>query len=74
MTVAACRYTNPKYPVHFIVGGAGCDEMGGKTAPHNTTAAASPAWLAAADGSHYGMGILKFVNVWAACCAGVLRA
>ena len=64
----ACRYVNPKFPVHFIVGGAGCDEMKGDqvtgTESSNVTATASnPAWMADADTTHYGMGVLDVVNV-----------
>jgi len=51
----ANSYTNPPYPVHLIVGGAGCDEMTNVTA---TAPLADPAWIADADLTHYGMGIL----------------
>lgn len=54
----ARRYTNPTSPVHFIVGGAGCDEM---TASVST--GDDPAWVATADATYYGMGILNVFNV-----------
>jgi hypothetical protein len=56
-------YVNPKFPVHLIVGGAGCDEMTGKTATDPLSDGADPAWLAAKDTTHYGMGILNVYNV-----------
>jgi Calcineurin-like phosphoesterase/Iron/zinc purple acid phosphatase-like protein C len=57
-------YVNPKFPVHLIVGGAGCDEMSGKTATNPLGDGDSdPAWLAAKDTTHYGMGILNVYNV-----------
>jgi len=59
-------YTNPSFPVHLIVGGAGCDEMdaqvSGVELPQEGSPAADPAWLAMADTTHYGMGILDVIN------------
>jgi Calcineurin-like phosphoesterase/Iron/zinc purple acid phosphatase-like protein C len=53
-------YTDPKYTVHFIVGGAGCDEMQGKTVEVGKD---DPAWMAAKNTADYGMGILRVKSV-----------
>ena len=65
----ACpRYDKPDRPVHFIVGGAGCDEMGGKTV---SATEADPHWQAAKNLADYGMGILTVENV--RCVLGCVR-
>ena len=64
-------YDNPAHTVHFIVGGAGCDEMGGKTetAPEvGGAAGAKPGWEAAKNTEDYGMGILRVESVSTPCC------
>ena len=58
-------YTTPTYPVHLVVGGAGCDTMNAQVdeaAANGTIGKTDPQWLAMHDKDYYGMGVLKVVS------------